>query len=225
MGIGVGSLAFTMSDVLLEPYGGQVLGLDVGTTTKLTAIFAGGSLVGFALASRILSRGGDPVVMSGVGALVGLPAFAMVIAAAPSQWQALFSLGVLMIGCGAGLFGHGTLTATMRTAPRGQVGMALGAWGAVQATAAGVGAAIGGVLRDLGQWITLSDAWSPVTNGYILVYALEMVLLAVEEIREPGCVKQDRSVDGQRSHHQHHETDRDDHTRADIEEKTSFIHD
>ncbi|MEO0689221.1 MAG: PucC family protein [Pseudomonadota bacterium] len=179
MAIGVGTLAFTMSDVLLEPYGGQVLGLDVGTTTKLTAIFAGGSLVGFALASRILSRGGDPVMMSGIGALVGLPAFAMVIVAAPSQWPTLFSLGVLMIGCGAGLFGHGTLTATMRTAPKGQVGMALGAWGAVQASAAGVGAAIGGVLRDLGQWITLSDAWSAVTNGYTLVYALEMVLLAV----------------------------------------------
>jgi BCD family chlorophyll transporter-like MFS transporter len=40
--------------VLLEPYGGQVLALSVADTTKLTAMLAGGSLIGFALASRIL---------------------------------------------------------------------------------------------------------------------------------------------------------------------------
>lgn len=175
--IGLGTLAFTMSDVLLEPYGGQVLGLDVGTTTTLSAIFAGGTLIGFAFASRILSRGGDPVFMAGAGALLGLPAFAMVIASASVQSYAVFASGVLFVGCGAGLFGHGTLTATMRTAPKGQVGMALGAWGAVQATAAGVGAAVGGIIRDIGQGITLSDTWPPVTSGYLMVYALEMVLL------------------------------------------------
>ncbi|WOE74552.1 PucC family protein [Alterisphingorhabdus coralli] len=177
--IGFGTLAFTMSDVLLEPYGGQVLGMGVGTTTKLTAIFAGGSLVGFAMASQILSRGGDPMTMTATGALMGLPGFALVIAAAPSQAAQLFSVGVLLIGCGAGLFGHGTLTATMRHAPKGQVGMALGAWGAVQATAAGVGAALGGVLRDVGRDIILSEAWPPVTNGYIIVYALEIILLII----------------------------------------------
>lgn len=177
--IGLGTLAFTMSDVLLEPYGGQVLGLGVGATTKLTAIFAGGSLVGFAMASQILSRGSDPVLMSGSGALLGLPGFVMVIAAAPMQSAQMFSIGVLLIGCGAGLFGHGTLTATMRYAPCGQVGMALGAWGAVQATAAGIGAALGGLLRDVGRGIAISDAWSPVTNGYMLVYMLEIALLIV----------------------------------------------
>ena len=147
--IGIGTLAFTMSDVLLEPYGGQALGLGVGMTTRLTAILAGGSLVGFTIASQILSRGSDPVRLAGAGALMGLPGFAMIIVAAPIQSVSLFSVGVLLIGCGAGLFGHGTLTATMRDAPKGQVGMALGAWGAVQATAAGAGAAIGGVVRDL----------------------------------------------------------------------------
>lgn len=177
--IGLGTLAFTMADVLLEPYGGQVLDLGVGATTKLTAIFAGGSLVGFTLASQILTRGGDPFRMSGFGALLGLPAFGMVIAAAPMQAAQLFSVGVLVIGCGAGLFGHGTLTATMRYAPNGQIGMALGAWGAVQATAAGIGAALGGVLRDMGGGLVLSGSWPVAASGYILVYALEMLLLLV----------------------------------------------
>lgn len=193
--IGVGTLAFTMSDVLLEPYGGEVLGLDVGTTTTLTAVFAGGALLGFALASRILTRGGDPVIMSASGALIGLPAFAMVIAAASIQSQALFTSGVALIGCGAGLFGHGTLTATMRTAPTGQVGMALGAWGAVQATAAGIGAALGGIIRDLGRGITLNESWPPVTSGYVIVYALEIALLVVALIvMAPLVSRKSRSV-------------------------------
>lgn len=177
--IAIGTLAFTMSDVVLEPYGGQVLGMDVGATTTLTAILAGGTLVGFAVASHILTRGGDPAAMSAMGAMIGLPGFMAIIGAAPIQSTPLFSLGILMIGCGAGLFGHGTLTATMRAAPKGQIGMALGAWGAVQATAAGIGAVIGGGLRDVGQTLSLSSAWTPVTNGYLMVYVLEIALLAI----------------------------------------------
>ena len=37
----------------------------------------------------------------------------------------------------------------MNRAPKEQTGLALGAWGAVQATAAGVAVALGGVLRDI----------------------------------------------------------------------------
>ncbi len=177
--IGFGTLAFTMEDVLLEPYGGQVLGLAVSATTELTATFSGGSLVGFALASQILSRGGDPFRMAGAGALLGLPAFAMVIMAASAQSPQMFTIGVLLIGLGAGLFGHGTLTATMQHAPPDQVGMALGAWGAVQATAAGVGAAVGGAMRDLVTSLPVGGNWPPAANGYIAVYSLEIILLLV----------------------------------------------
>ena len=42
--IALGTLAFSMQDVLIEPYGGQVLGMSVGQTTWLTAALAGGGL-------------------------------------------------------------------------------------------------------------------------------------------------------------------------------------
>ncbi|GGI89120.1 MFS transporter [Polymorphobacter multimanifer] len=177
--VGLGTLAFTMEDILLEPYGGQVLGLGVGATTKLTATFAGGSLVGFAMASQLLSRGGDPFRMASAGALIGLPAFVMVMASAPMQAPQMFNIGVLLIGLGAGLFGHGTLTATMNNAPPEQAGMALGAWGAVQATAAGAGAALGGGLRDLGSGLGFTGPWPRVADGYMLVYGLEVLLLVI----------------------------------------------
>ncbi len=176
--IGLGTLAFGMQDVLLEPYGGQVLAMSVAQTTWLTATLAGGTLLGFGLASVRLGRGGDALAMAGAGALLGLPGFAAVLLAAPAASVALFGLGVFVIGAAAGLFSHGTLTATMRHAPPDQAGLALGAWGAVQATAAGVGVALGGVISDVVHSTMGGPGsfWGP-SVGYGFVYMLEMGLL------------------------------------------------
>lgn len=147
--IGLGTFGFGMADVLLEPYGGQVLGLSVADTTKLTALFAFGTLLGFGAASRILGAGGAPARLGLIGALIGMPGFAMIVAASLTGGIALFLLGVFLTGIGMGLFGHATLTATIRAAPSERTGLALGAWGAVQATAAGIGVALAGIVRDL----------------------------------------------------------------------------
>jgi BCD family chlorophyll transporter-like MFS transporter len=171
--IGLGTMAFTMEDVLLEPYGGEILGLSVGATTSLTATLALGGLAGFGAASWVLNRGADPFRIAGLGALLGLPAFALVIAAGLYQAPAMFPVGVLLIGLGAGLFGHGTLTVTMNHAPREQTGLALGAWGAVQASATGLAIAAGGLLRDL------VHHFSGTLAGYVTVYAIETVMLVL----------------------------------------------
>ena len=56
--IALGTAGFGMADVLLEPFGGQVLQMSVAETTRLTVVLALGSLLGFGLASRWLGRGG-----------------------------------------------------------------------------------------------------------------------------------------------------------------------
>jgi BCD family chlorophyll transporter-like MFS transporter len=174
--VGFGTAAFSMEDVLLEPYGGQVLHLAVGQTTRLTATLAVGGLFGFGLASRVLSRGTDPFRMAAYGCLAGLPAFLLVVFAAPETSLWMFAFGTFLIGFGAGLFGHGTLTATMRSAPKSQTGLALGAWGAVQATAAGLAIALGGIFRDSVAHAFPHAALGPAT-GYDFVYTLELFLL------------------------------------------------
>jgi BCD family chlorophyll transporter-like MFS transporter len=79
------------------------------------------------------------------------------------------------------LFAVGTLTMAMDLQIGDSAGMALGAWGAVQATAAGASIAAGGLVKDLigslatGGWLGESLI-SPVT-GYSFVYHLEMYLL------------------------------------------------
>jgi BCD family chlorophyll transporter-like MFS transporter len=177
----LGTAAFSMQDVLLEPYGGEILGLSVGATTGLTAILAGGTLVAFALGARLLKGGTDPLRLAGLGALVGLPAFAAVIFAAPLEVPLLFAVGAGLIGFGGGLYGVGTLTAAMAMETGGLTGLALGAWGAAQATAAGTAVALGGVLRDVVNGLATSGALggtlvTPAT-GYTVVYQLEIILL------------------------------------------------
>ena len=180
--LGLGTMAFGMADILLEPFGGHVLDLSVGATTRLTALFAGGGLLGFGLASKLIGDGADPYRSAQIGALIGLPAFACVILAAPLQAPPLFAAGNFLIGFGGALFAHGTLTASMHSAPPEQVGLALGAWGAVQATAAGLGVALSGALRDLVNALTTDSAAAASANGYLTVYALEIALLLVTAV-------------------------------------------
>ncbi len=179
--VGLGTAAFSMQDILLEPYGGQILHLTVGQTTTLTALLAAGGLTGFALAAYRLGRGEDSYRLAAYGAVAGLAAFAAVIFAAPLASPALFGTGSALIGFGAGLFAVGTLTASMEIAREGQIGLAIGAWGAVQASAAGVAIALGGVIRDAVSGLAARGLMGPALTdpsvGYAFVYHLEIALL------------------------------------------------
>lgn len=66
----------------------------------------------------------------------------------------------------------------MRTAPRDHTGLALGAWGGVQATAAGLGIAIAGVVRDIVVAMPLASGTSDALP-YTLVFGLEIVCLLI----------------------------------------------
>lgn len=181
--VGLGTAAFSMQDILLEPYGGEVLHLTVGATTVLTAILAVGTLAGFALAARALSRGFDCHRLSGFGAVIGLFAFSAVIFSAPLGSPLLLRLGTLLIGLGGGLFSVGTMTAVMELSQDGNSGIALGAWGAVQATTAGVAISFGAIVRDIGSALAVSgylgDGLSDAAIGYLVVYHIEIGLLFV----------------------------------------------
>jgi BCD family chlorophyll transporter-like MFS transporter len=181
--LGLGTAAFAMQDILLEPYGGQILHLGVGATTALTALMAFGTLVAFAVAARRLDRGADPYRLAAAGVLVGILAFACVIFAEPLDSPALFRIGTGLIGFGSGLFSVGTLTAAMALRHRGRNGLALGAWGAVQATAMGIGVAAGGVLRDFVSMLASHGALGPAlaspATGYSFVYHFEILFLFI----------------------------------------------
>jgi BCD family chlorophyll transporter-like MFS transporter len=196
--LGLGTVAFSMQDVLLEPYGGQVLHMTVGQTTALSALLAMGGLCGFSLGARLLGRGADPYRLAAYGALAGLAAFSAVIFSDPLSSPPLFALGVGLIGFGGGLFAHCTLTAAMATAKPGQIGLALGVWGAVQASAAGTAIALGGIIRDgvsaLAASGSLGEALSGPAVGYSVVYHIEVYLLFATLVAIGPLVRPARGV-------------------------------
>jgi len=179
--VGLGTAAFNMQDIILEPYGGEILHLPVGATTTLTAMMACGALAAFAIAARALGRGTSPNKLAAFGVLAGLFAFSCVIFAEPLASPALFRLGATCIGFGAGLFSVGTLTAAMNLENDGLNGLALGAWGAVQASCAGLAIAAGGGIRDVVSNLATQGALGPALaspgTGYSFVYHLELYLL------------------------------------------------
>ena len=176
--IGCGTFGFGMADVLLEPYGGQALGFSVAETTRLTAILAGGTLIGFGIASRVLSKGACPVRLATLGAAIGIPGFVAIIMSSALVGPLLFVLGTLATGVGAGLFGHGTLTQTIRSAQPQHIGLSLGAWGAVQATCAGIGIAMAGVVRDILVVLPAFSGLRPQTP-YNIVFSVEILFLGL----------------------------------------------
>ncbi len=180
--IGIGAAGFAMQDALLEPYGGEILGLSVGATTGLTGAWALGSLIGFMASGRMLTRGWDPLRLAGAGLVIGINAFLLVLFAGPFNAPVMLYAGALTIGLGLGLFSVGTLMEAMSIAKTETAGLALGAWGAVQASCAGVGIALGGLLRDgIAAYVGGSEAASIATraSGYSTVYTLEIALLLV----------------------------------------------
>jgi len=157
----------------------------VSSTTLLTALWATGALIGLGLAARWLSGGLDPFRMASRGILIGIVAFTAVIFAAPMASQLMFFGGAALIGLGGGLFAVSTLTAAMTVKVTGLAGrgLALGAWGAAQATGAGLSIFIGGTLRDLVNHVAgngvLGEALATPATGYSVVYHTEIGLLFI----------------------------------------------
>lgn len=179
--VALGTAAFNMQDIVLEPYGGEVLHLPVGATTALTAMLAAGMLGAFSIAARLLGHGADPYRIAAYGVVLGLFAFAAVTLAAPMNAPLLFRLGVLSIGFASGFFLVGTLAGAMARERNGESGLAIGAWGAVQATSAGLAIALGGAIRDgiasLASHGALGPALNGASTGYGAVYQIEILLL------------------------------------------------
>ncbi len=180
LAVGLGAAGFAMQDVLLEPYGGQLLGMNVGQTSLLTALSAVGALASFVVAAVRLTNGSDELRIAGWGAVAGIFAFAMIVIAAPLRSAFLLRSGAVFLGFGGGLFAVGTLTAAMRLQSSG-AGLAVGAWGAVQTTAAGLAVGLGGLARDLVTVLAerglLGPAMTGPEAGYIAVYHVEIAIL------------------------------------------------
>lgn len=164
--------AFATHDVLLEPYGGQVLGMTVAATTRLTALWGVAMLVAIGGGGWLLWRGhaGLPVIVA--GCVVGALGFLTIGLASDATLVQPFHVGVALIGLGRGLFIVASIALVMSLTDMGHAGLFIGLWGVMQAVAQGVGTIGGGLARDITVWQT-----GNITLGYTFTYGASLVIL------------------------------------------------
>ncbi|NTV65004.1 MAG: BCD family MFS transporter [Oscillochloris sp.] len=170
----VATLGFATHDVLLEPYGGQVLNMTVTQTSRLTALWGVGMLVAISLAAWSLWKGRSPILLITIGCLLGAGGFLTVALASGETLIDLFRVGVVLIGMGRGMFIVGALALVMSLVDKNHAGLFIGLWGITQALAQGFGTIGGGLARDIVQHLT-----GQVALGYTLVYYSSLSLLSL----------------------------------------------
>jgi len=170
----LGTFAITGQDVLLEPYGGQVLGMSVNETTRLTAVLGVGMLAAMLAAMAAHRRLASPLVLSLAACIAGLIGFGLIISTGLHRSAPIFAVGAGIIGFANGLFLIGTLSIVMALADTQTAGLYVGLWGLVQTTATGIGTLIGGLTRDAAMRASAS-----VTTGYTTFYSIELVLTVI----------------------------------------------
>lgn len=161
-------------DVLLEPYGAQLFGMDVKQTTQLTATWGGATLVALLLYGLLLSRW----MSKKTGALIGgaICALGLLLIAISGMLHAesLFVPGVAILGFGTGIATSTNLALMLDMTTPEQVGLFIGAWGVADSLARGTGNMLAGVVRDLVAYTSGSTS-----GGYISVFLIEALMLCV----------------------------------------------
>jgi len=169
----IATMAFATHDVLLEPYGGEVLGMSVSATMGLTGLWGVMTIVGVGSAGGLLWQKRSPATLIALGCMVGILGFGLTAYASQNMQINAFRLGVSFISMGRGLFLVGSVILVMSLTDVSHAGLFLGVWGIVQAMAQGFGVIGGGLMRDILERVT-----GDVVVGYTSVYLTSLVLLS-----------------------------------------------
>jgi BCD family chlorophyll transporter-like MFS transporter len=197
----VSMLAYSMQDLILEPFSGLVFGLNPGESTKLSGVQHGGVLLGMILVGigghGFGARQGNAaalrlkrwIVGGCIGSAVALAALAMAAVAGPG-WQ--LQPTVFLLGFANGVFAVAAIGSMLDLAGRGgpgQEGIRMGLWGASQALAFGLGGFIGASAVDVGRHLLGADA-----PAFELVFAFEAMIFLGAAALAVGLSNDSRAV-------------------------------
>lgn len=193
----VSMLAYSMQDLILEPFAGAVFGYTPGESTQLAGlqhagVFAGMLVVALAASGmrrigslRVWATGG--CVASGL-CLVGISAAGFVGPGWPLQAN-VFALGVAN-----GAFAVAAIGLMMDLAGEGRggrEGTRVGLWGAAQAIAFGLGGFAGTALSDFAHAFVAESG-----IAYASVFAFEAALFAMSAVLAYGIARPTRARAG-----------------------------
>ncbi len=170
-------LAYSMQDLILEPFAGIVFGMTPGESTKLAGVQHGGVFAGMILVAVASSSGlgfgslKSWVIGGCVASAVALSGLVMAGLQGP-DWP--LKASVFALGLANGAFAVAAIGTMMELAASGRKsreGVRMGMWGAAQAIAFGLGGFLGAAAVDVMRYSGLD----PVA-AYTTVFAAEAML-------------------------------------------------
>jgi BCD family chlorophyll transporter-like MFS transporter len=168
----VGTLA---QDVLLEPYGALVLGMQVGDTTRLTAFWGVGVMISMLLSGIFLIKLFGQMTVMRAGIIASVLVFIGIILAGAVGAPDLFRSLVFVMGLGTGLAGAGMLANVINFTTPIRAGMLMGVWGVANMVGHAFGSLMGGIIVDLMRLATGGNA----LIAYSTVFSIEVIFLLV----------------------------------------------
>ena len=178
----VSMLAYSMQDMILEPFAGLLFGFTPGQSTQLSGTQHSGVLVGMILVGVAGSAfgGGTPaslrrwIIGGCVGSALALVGLGMA-AKVGGGWP--LAANIMLLGFANGVFAVAAIGAMMGLAGAqgpARAGIRMGVWGASQAIAFGLGGLVGAVGVDVGRALTGST-----DRAFMAVFLAEAALFIV----------------------------------------------
>lgn len=191
MFLALGAVSAFAQDAVLEPFGGDVFGLDNGQTTRFNAYWGAGVVVSL-LGTVYVTRHRAAHEQTGVAkiglALTGIPLFLLSVIAL-TEWQALLIPVLVLFGLGFGIYTVGAVSLLAAMTTERHAAAYLGLWSMTQLLFRGLGIFAGGAIRDIALFVSGSY-----TIAYASVFLLEALGLFVciailQRVDVPGFVR------------------------------------
>lgn len=166
-------VAILGQDILLEPYGGQAFGMAVRTTTRITSVWGVCVLAALIVAGALERRVEKKTVArwGGVTAMIG---FVLIAGSGIIHSQAIFWVGVILLGGGTGLSTVSNLSLMLDMTTPNNVGLFIGAWGMANAISRLLGFTLSGAVRDVITHLTQDSV-----IGYVAVFSILALMLLI----------------------------------------------
>lgn len=172
-------LAYSMQDMVLEPFAGLAFGYTPGESTRLSSlqhmgVLAGMLLVGIGGSAFSGGRAAAMRLWVTAGCIGSAAALAWLSVGAVSGAGFPLKAAVVLLGFCNGVFAVSAIGAMMTLAGApgpGREGIRMGLWGAAQAIAFGLGGFLGAVGVDVGRALLPSDG-----PAFSLVFTVEALL-------------------------------------------------
>lgn len=179
----VSMLAYSMQDLILEPFAGIVFGMTPGQSTKLSGLQNGGVFTGMlmvAIATHPRIAIGSLRAWTVAGCWASAAALLALVSAGMTADVIALKAAAFGLGLSNGAYAVAAIGAMMALAASGRQkreGMRMGIFGAAQALSFGAGGFIGTMAVDI-----LRRAFEAPGSAYVAVFAVEAALFAVAAI-------------------------------------------